>query len=323
MIDFSTIIEELNPKVETVRNEGTMLPPDIDYAESAQIVEEDIIKDAPCCQTMVFVDSRRRTFESINVLGYNMLLSQIVTGAVILENGKCTTLFSPEKGPESKLVLAVPDALAQIINLQEKKVKIGELICEVATGRDAKSALDSYMQQLERDEVSKYIDDFLTIKDGSIDFATPSFRAARGPVGLVKNVQKAFVSLEVFKSYGLMKKTQRSRCILTNPIGNNNLLRIMSYLKLVNTAGLKGLVRIETVIEEDRFEKEKYDIFEVFNQLASSLPSLVDDLSLIPRTPEDTLPIIFLERYLDRYFYNHSYIRCNLAETLKGRGTMI
>lgn len=319
MIDLSALIEGLNPRIEVVKNEGTMLPQDIDYAESASILEEDIIEDVPTCETIVFVDSRRRTFESINVLGYVMLLSQIVTGAVLFKDGKCTTLFSPDCGPKSKLVLAMPKTLAEIINLQETSVKISKLSCDVVIGNDAKSALDSYMQQLERDEVCKYIGDFLTIKDGSIDFATPSFEVARGPVGLVKNVQKAFVSLDVFRTYGSMKKAQRSKSIVTRLVGRDTLLRVMSYLKLVNTPGLKGLVRIETIVEEDRFGQTKYDIFETFNQLASTLPSLVDDHSFIPRTPEDTLPVIFLERYLDRYFYDQPYIRCNLVEALQGK----
>ncbi|HEY8542288.1 MAG TPA: hypothetical protein VIL29_07880 [Pseudothermotoga sp.] len=319
MIDLSILIEGLNPRIEIVKNEGTMLPSDIDYAESASILEEDVVKSEPPCETIVFIDSRRRTFESINILGYVVLLSQIVTGAVIFKNGKCTVLFSPDKGPESKLVLAIPRVLSEILELEEKNVRIGKLLCDVAIGNDAKSALDSYMQQIERNEVCKYVGDFLTIKDGSIDFTTPSFGVARGPVGLVKNVQKAFVSLEVFKTYGSMKKAQRSKCIVTKLVGSDSLLRIMSYIKLVNIPGLKGLVRMETVIEEDRFEQTKYDIFETFNQLASTLPSLVDEHSLIPRTPEDTLPVIFLERYLDRYFYNQSYIHCSLTEALHGK----
>lgn len=319
MIDLSILIEGLNPRIEIVKNEGTMLPSDIDYAESASILEEDVVKSEPPCEEIVFIDSRRRTFESINILGYVVLLSQIVTGAVIFKNGKCTVLFSPDKGPESKLVLAIPRVLSEILELEEKNVRIGKLLCDVAIGNDAKSALDSYMQQIERNEVCKYVDDFLTIKDGSIDFTTPSFSAARGPVGLVKNVQKAFVSLEVFKTYGSMKKAQRSKCIVTKLVGGDSLLRIMSYTKLVNIPGLKGLVRMETVIEEDRFEQTKHDIFETFNRLASTLPSLVDEHSLIPRTPEDTLPVIFLERYLDRYFYNQSYIHCSLTEALHGK----
>ncbi len=319
MINLSELIEGLNPRIEIVKSEGVMLPPDIDYADSASIMEEDVVKNVEPCQTMIFVDSRRRTFESISVFGYVMLLSQIVTGAVSFKDGRCTTLFSPERGPESRLVLAIPRVLAEMIKLQENIVKIGRLHCNVAVGNDAKSALDSYMQQLERDEICKYIQDFLTIKDGSIDFATPSFKVSRGPVGLVKNVQKAFVNLEVFKTYGSMKKAQRSKCIVTRLVGNQTLLRVMSYLKLVSIPGLKGLVRIETVVEEDRFEQTKYEIFETFNQLASTLPSLVDDHSIIPRTPEDTLPVIFLERYLDRYFYNQSYIHCSLVEDLRGK----
>lgn len=323
MIDFFALIDKLNPRIETIKNEGTMLPSDIDYADSASVLEEDTVENRSPCQTIVFVDSRRRTFESINVLGYVMLLSQIVTGAVICTDGKCSVLFSPDQGPESKLVLAMPKKLAELIDLQEKSVEIGTLRCDVAVGNDAKTALDSYMQQLEHNEVCKYIDDFLTIKDGSIDFATPSFRVGRGPVGLVKNVQKAFVSLEVFKGYGSMKKAQRSKCIVTQLVGDDSLLRIMSYLKLVNNPGLKGLVRIETIVEENRFQKTKYDIFETFNQLATTLSSLVDDHFFIPRTPEDTLPVIFLERCLDRYFYNQSYIHCALVEGLRGREAIL
>jgi len=323
MIDLSEVIKELNPKVEMVRDEGTMLPEDIDYAQAASIIEEDNVEKAPLYETLVFVDSRRRTFESINILGYVALLSQIVTGAVVFEDGRCQTLFSPGQGPESKLVLAIPHALAKILGINEEYVRLGNLICRVAIGNSAKIALDSFMQELERVHVSRYTDDFLTIKDGSIDFATPSFQIERGPVGLVKNIQKAFVSFEVFTAYSSMQKSQRSKSISTKLVTDNTLLRIMSYLKLVATSGLRGLVRIETIIEEERFGSTKYQIFETFNRLASTLSVLVDENFFIPRAPEDTLPVIFLERCLDRYFYNPRYIHCSVVEAFGGRETIM
>ncbi|MGJ8453766.1 hypothetical protein ACSFC1_00455 [Pseudothermotoga sp. U03pept] len=323
MIDFCEMIRELNPKIEMVRDEGAMLPEDIDYAETASIIEEDKVEKASPYETLVFVDSRRRTFESINIHGYIALLSQIVTGAVVFENGRCQALFSPNKGPESKLVLAIPHTLAKILDVNGEDVRIGNLVCRVAIGNNAKIALDSFMQELERVHVSKYTNDFLTIKDGSIDFATPSFQVERGPVGLVKNIQKAFVSFEVFKAYSSMRKSQRSKCISTKLVTDNSLLRIMSYLKLVGTSGLRGLVRIETIIEEERFGSTKYQIFETFNRLASTLSVLVDENFFIPRAPEDTLPVIFLERCLDRYFYNPRYIHCSVVEAFGGRETIM
>ncbi|MEJ5230078.1 MAG: hypothetical protein WHT65_08760, partial [Pseudothermotoga sp.] len=235
MMDLSEMIRELNPKIEMVRDEGTMLPEDIDYVEDASILEEDIVEKAPPYETLVFVDSRRRTFESINILGYIALLSQIVTGAVLFENGRCQTLFSPEESPESKLVLAIPYALAKILGINGEYVSLGNLVCKVAIGNNAKIALDSFMQELERVHVSRYTNDYLTIKDGSIDFATPSFQIERGPVGLVKNIQKAFVSFEMFTAYSSMKKSQRSKSISSRLVTDNNLYRIMSYLKLVST----------------------------------------------------------------------------------------
>ncbi len=316
MRDLSKIFEDLNPRIQRINDEGLMIPPDINYQNQFTLLEDDSIDSGRFLDDIIFVDSRRRTFESITVSGYVTLLCQIITGSVRFKKGECFPLFSPDDGPKSKLVLGIPKDFANIANLKDgEELNIGKLNCITCVGEDAKSAIEIYMQHAEQLEVENQISECLTIKDGSIDFATPAFKKNRGPIGLVKNVQKAFVNFETFNAYAFMKSGERSKSIIAELGHDRNLLRIMSYLKLINKPGLRGLVRIETIIDKSEFNQTKESIFSTFNSLARTLPLLTDQSSIIPRTPEDVLPVIFLEKYLDKYFYDPVYVHCAVLES--------
>jgi hypothetical protein len=318
-MDVANLIREFNARITMIKYQEEILPEDVKFGSSpCWLVEEEepFVSEGP--EKIIFVDSRRRRFTSIEVEGYVLLLTQIVTGAVLLENERCKPLFSPDEPPIVKLVLGVPDVIAKRWNIPNGgQVSIGNLSCDVAVGPTAKDATDSYMQEIERRTVERFLQDGLVVKDGAINFTTPAFQVDRGPLGLVKNIHMPYVDAEKFRTFGFMKKGQRSRCFATQLAEGEELLKMMSYLKLSDTPGLRGLVRIEAVVERDWFAGSKKLIFELFGKLCGTLVKVSDDSGLIPRTPEDTLPVVFLEKYLDRYFYNETYVRCAFIEAVK------
>jgi len=318
-MDVAKLIRDSNARITMIKYQEEILPEDVKFGSSScWLVEEEepFVSEGP--EKIIFVDSRRRRFTSIEVEGYVLLLTQIVTGAVLLENYRCKPLFSPDEPPTVKLVLGVPDVIAKRWNvLNGEQVNIGRLSCDVAVGLTAKDATDSYMQEIERRTVERFLQEALVVKDGAINFTTPTFQIERGPLGLVKNIHMPYVDAEKFRTFGLMKKGQRSRCFATQLAEGEEPLKVMSYLKLSDTPGLRGLVRIEAVVQKDCFAGSKRDIFELFGRLCGTLVAVSDDSGLIPRTPEDTLPVVFLEKYLDRYFYSETYVRCAFIEAVK------
>ncbi|AEH50929.1 hypothetical protein [Pseudothermotoga thermarum] len=318
MNELGNLISKLNPRVLQIREEASFVPLDITYSSSGTFVENDkpnfIDRE---CENIIFVDSRRRTFESITVEGFVMLLCQVVTGALRYSNSLCTPLFSPDTNPpESKFILAVPQALAQLLGLEEsQRIWIGEILAQVEIGASAENALDSYMQRAEKNEVEKYLDQAIVIKDGSIDFTTPAFRLPFGPFGLVKNIEKAYLDMKTFLSLGQMKRGERSRSIKVK-LSEPDYERVMTYLKLVDSPGLKGLVRLEAVVEVDVFESSSEKIFELFDQLAKTLPNLTADASFIARMPENIFPVSYLEKCLEKFFYDRDYVHWNVVKAL-------
>lgn len=319
MKDLAGLIRSSFARISMIEHHEEIVPEDVRFGPSSWIVESGETAACEELNKVVFVDSRRRMFTSIEVEGgYVLLISQIVTGAVLLENDRCKPLFSSEEPPVVKFVLGVPDPIATLWKLSKgERVAIGSLVCDVAVGPTAKDATDSYMQDVEREIVERYVKDYLVVKDGVINFQSPTFRPGRGPLGLVKNIHIPYVDPERFKAYGSMKKGQRSRCIATELGKGSELLKVMSYLKLSNIPGLRGLVRIETVVHKDELSVVKEEIFKLFEAISSALTRVSDDTGLIPRTPEDTLPVVFLEKYLDRYFYNETYVKCAILEASK------
>ncbi|KAF2957528.1 hypothetical protein AS159_07640 [Thermotoga sp. Ku-13t] len=318
MNDLAGLIRSSFARISMIEHHEEIVPEDVRFGPSSWIVESGEAVAREELNRVVFVDSRRRRFASIEVEGYVLLISQIVTGAVLLENDRCKPLFSSEEPPVVKLVLGVPDPIAALWELSKgEQVTIGNLICDVAVGPTAEDATDSYMQDVERETVERYVEDYLVVKDGVINFQSPTFKPGRGPLGLVKNIHIPYVDPEKFKAFGLMKKGQRSRCIATELGKGGELLKVMSYLKLSNIPGLRGLVRIETVVHKDELSAVKEDIFKLFEAISHTLTRVSDDTGLIPRTPEDTLPVVFLEKYLDRYFYNETYVKCALLEAIR------
>ncbi|MEN3007984.1 hypothetical protein [Pseudothermotoga sp.] len=316
MIDLAGMIRNANARITVISHREETLPVDIEYVPSSWLVEEDLIT-AQCPKKVIFVDSRRRRYASIEVEGCVILLSQVVTGAVLLEKDRCVPLFSPDDPPMVNLVLGMPEFIANLWGLSsDQHVMIGNLVCDVAVGLNAKDATDLYMQEIEKKIVERFLPDALVIKDGAIDFATPTFLVEHGPIGLVKNIHKAYVDRDKFKVFSSMKKGQRSKCIAIELGYGTEYLKIMTYLKLSSTPGLRGLVRIETVIEKDRFERVKNDVFATLAGVCDTLIKVSDDSGLIPRAPEDTLPMVFLERYLDQYFYNETYVKCALIQSI-------
>lgn len=320
MKDVANLISVANARISVIKGQEEIVPEDVRFGSSSWLVEEKEPVLLKGSERIVFVDSRRRRFISIEVEGYVLLLTQIVAGAVLFENERCKPLFSPDEPPIVKLVLALPKEIADLWNVSTgEKVTIGRLSCDVAVGPTAKDATDSYMQEIERQIVENFLPKFLVVKDGTINFTTPTFQSGHGPLGLVKNIHIPYVDPERFKAFGLMKKGQRSKCFATHFGQNGELLKIMSYLKLSDTPGLRGLVRLETVVHKDWLDASKQEIFELFGRVCGVLVSVSDDSGFIPRTPEDTLPVVFLEKYLDRYFYKEDYIKCAFIEAVKSK----
>lgn len=319
MIDLTTLIRSTNARITMISHQEDMLPGDIECTPSSWPVEEEAI-EAQRPRKIIFIDSRRRRYISIESEGHVILLSQIVAGAVLLEENRCVPLFSPNDPPIVKLVLGIPEFIADLWGVStDQQVMIGNLVCDVAVGPNAKDATDLYMQEIERRIVERFLPENLVVKDGALDFVTPTFLIERGPIGLVKNILKAYVGRDKLKAFGLMKKGQRSEFIAIELGRNTEIFKIMTYLKLSNTPGLRGLVRVETIIEKDRFEYLRNNIFATLGGICDVLVKVSDDSGLIPRTPEDTLPVVFLEKYLDRYFYSETYIKCALIEAINSK----
>ncbi len=315
--DLAHLISKLNPRIVQIREEGSFLPVDIAYSQAAYPVEEDCAQEiSGDYESLIFVDSRRRTYESILVEGFVMLFAQIVTGALAFSKGLCVPLFSPGEKPEINFILAVPESLANRYGLFDgEMVIVGEIAATVAVGSTAERALDSYMQKVERRVVEKHLSDALVVKDGSIDFTTPAFQPKVGPVGLVKNIETAYVDMESFLSYGFMKAGERSKSIKIR-LSEPNYERVMSYLKLTNSPGLSGLVRLEVVVETEEYNQVRSQIFDCFNMLAKTLPNLTADAPFIPRMPENIFPVSYLEKCLDKFFYDRNYVHWNLRKAL-------
>ncbi len=318
MLDLSSLVSTLNPRILQVQDEGSFLPQNITYSGDGKFVEDDIpeIMNQEY-ESVIFVDSRRRTFEAISIEGFVMLFSQIVTGALIYSDGLCQPLFSPVKSPESKFVLAIPEVLANLFHLLDGDiVAIDEIPAIVAIGSTAERALDSFMQKMEKQVVEKYLGKSVVIKDGAIDFVTPAFQPNIGPVGLVKNIERAYVELETFLSFGRMKAGERSKCIRAK-LSTHDYERVMTYLKITDSPGLNGLVRLEVVVNKDDFEALKKEIFRCFNLLAKIIPKLTADAPFLPRMPENIFPVSYLEKCLEKFFYDRNYVHWSVIKTLK------
>ncbi|MCD6102600.1 MAG: hypothetical protein J7J68_01350 [Thermotogaceae bacterium] len=308
MKDLFEVIKKLHPRFLRLQDETYFTPEDIDWKLSSRAIEETLPTRINPISEIIFVDSRRRSHISINVFGFTMIIAQIATGsAKWSEKDGCSLLFSTKNPPVIKTLLAMSQETADRFGLNPSDlVKVGSLVCEVVVGKTPKSALDSEMQHLERQEVERRIQQGeLIIKDGGIDFTTPAFEPTVGPVGLVKNVHISYVDPETFIKYGSMKAGERSHCRAVKM--GRDFVRVMSYVKLIDREGMRGLVRIETSVEERYLKEHKASILQLFSDIASVLPFLTDDIPL-PRLPEDILPIMFLEQALDNYLLSRDYV---------------
>lgn len=251
--------------------------------------------------TIIFVDGKRRSFiRFVTRSGYVGVFSEVSAGAVLWDKEKGTRpLFSPQ----------IPPKVIKVVGFSRdcpeggEEERIDDITFKVVkTGRDAMESVDNELKALETEIVREHLrEGVLVVRDGP---AVPDqvFEPRVGPIGLIKNVMLLELPRNQLEELSKLKRGERWNKIYCERRGR--LKKVGTYLKLINEEGLRGLVKVESFVDEDWKVEE---LGKLFNELAITLPRLTADLP-IPRLPEDIFPIQFLEQQLSHFLTDRNYM---------------
>ena len=315
-------LKDLITKMEPVIHEiETPTLRNIRQVERYTIVENDEPGEGIEIKRIVFIDGKRRSFLSAMFGPFTGVFSEIAVGGVMWEKERGVyPLFSPENPPKVLKILGFPEDFRNFYGKVMDRVYVKNYVFEIfMRGKDCHDSVDSVLREYEKGAVIEALDEYnraLVVKDGTLpDIEDMYFKPGRGPVGLVKNIMATGFSHATFKNYYSMRKSERSRMFIWRVHSNLRALKVGTYLKLVDSKGLKGLVRMEALVKEEDLEALKEDIGKTFDSLRTILPTLTADLP-IPRLPENILPIQFLEDSLSKYMTDRDYMITCIYESL-------
>ena len=271
----------------------------------------DVECDGEHATKIYFVDGKiKHLLYSNTPIQPRVLISQVVVGAVLWEDGKGLEII--EDSVKNEFVIVVPS----FMEFEEDSVHVdglGKLKVLKTDNPDLISFSIKHMAALEMELSRKLVTEKngIVIKDGSftpifIAKESPTFIENKGPVGLVKNI------------YNFPKDI--SKMLFSMRIGDLSPLYIKSYSDendIVSTflkIGKNSILRMDAIVQK----KDKSMIKKagkVFCSLASTIPDLTIDINYL-RLPEDIPPIQSLEYYLGSYiitpqmasYYLHEFI---------------
>ncbi|PLV60123.1 DNA double-strand break repair nuclease NurA [Thermotoga sp. KOL6] len=293
-------------RIENIQSELEEHVSDQTFVERSNFLEDDEQGQGKTLERIIFVDGKRRSFVRITTdEGFRGIFAELCVGAVIWEKDVGTRpLFSPHSPPVVERVVGFSQNFPESGNQEVE----GFVFKVIKDGRDAMDSIDSYLQTLEIQEVKKYLTgSSLVVKDGPAVPELP-FKENVGPIGLVKNISSTDLKGEDFRKLRFLKKGERSKMFVVEKNTERKLKKIGTYVKLVNSESTRGLVRLETYIEDD---SQILHLKSIFDDLAATLPLLTADLP-IPRLPENILPIQFLEKNLSYFLTDKHYMNTKL-----------
>lgn len=312
------LITKIEPVIHEIENPTLK---NIKQVEKYTIMEDDEPGEGLEIKRIVFIDGKRRSFLTAMFGPFTGIFSEIAVGGVMWEKKKGVyPLFSPENPPKILKILGFSEDFKNFYGENIDKVFVKNYVFEIfMMGKDCHDSVDAVLREHEKRtvmEALKEYDDTLIVKDGVLpDIEDMYFKPGKGPIGLVKNIMTTGFSYTTFKNYHSMRKSERSNIFIWRVHGNLRALKVGTYLKLVNSKGLKGLVRMEVLVKKEDLEILKESIRETFDSLRKILPTLTEDLP-IPRLPENILPIQFLEDSLSKYMTDRDYMITCIFESL-------
>ncbi len=249
-------------------------------------VVEDQITDGHSANRVIFVDGKVRHLLFNRFGNTPFLLSQVVIGASIWEEGK--GVYIPDEYVYSEFVFCYHGG-----NVFPDVKKIGSFPVKViqCTKPDFKEFVLNRMYTLELElswKLSEKEKDGLVVKDGTL---RPIYEVeGLRPIGFVKNI-----GLNI--PYEFIEKLnigERSRMIVSS-FGEYYTLH--SVVRI----GRNSFVRLDCVVE--RVNKDSViDIGKKFTSISKILPELTLDVKY-GRLPENIYPIQALEKKLSAYLY--------------------
>ncbi len=318
--DLKDLITKMEPVLHEIESPTLR---NIRPVERYSIVENDEPGEGINIERIVFIDGKRRSFLSAMFGPFTGIFSEIAVGGVMWERKKGVyLLFSPDNPPKVLKILGFPEDFKSFYGKSMDDIFVKNYVFKVfMRGKDCHDSVDSVLREFEKSAVIEALSNYnkvLVIKDGTLpDIEDMYFKPGRGPVGLVKNIMATGFSYMAFKDYYDMKKGERSRMFTWRVHGNLRALKVGTYLKLVDSKGLRGLVRMEALVREEDLEDLCEEIRKTFDSLRKILPTLTADLP-IPRLPENILPIQFLEDSLSKYMTDRDYMITCIYESLHG-----
>lgn len=289
-------------KMEPVLEELEERYEDPSFSQSYEVFPDRAYENAKKgLDSIIFVDGKRRSFVRLMTTnGYVGVFSEVSAAAVLWSRKMGTKpLFSPRVPPKVVKVVGFSKDYPE----EGEEEKVDDLTFKVVkTGRDAMESVDNELKALEAEVVRERLrDGVLVVRDGP---AIPDhvFEPGVGPIGLIKNVMLFGLPRDQLEELSRLRKGERWDKIYCERKGK--LKRVGTYLKLIDEEGLRGIVKVESFVDEDWKIEE---LSKLFNELAVTLPSLTADLP-IPRLPEDIFPIQFLEQQLSHFLTDRNYM---------------
>lgn len=289
-------------------------------------------RPSPELEEVYLVDGRMRIHARIIVLMKTVLLGEVTAGFARWQKGKGLSMgFSPQNPPKLERVLGAPEGLfsGEMVS-HELPLGPGFVFHIWESARTsrypqeleaAQQAIFSAMQVLE----GKVVKDLLPhssciIKDGTLHEGDPEFQAGVGPCGLVKRVEDLHLPSSYLESLFQLEKGERTPFFSAYLKKDSLTLRVFCYTRLVerdDNYPWKGLVRLETLLNKEKWIEEKDSLSLFFDGVVSLLPSLTADFPA-KRLPENIFPVIALEEHLGQYLSSPPFVQ-GLIRKILGR----
>lgn len=307
--------EDSFPRFFREENDSFLTTSDLWEIEEGDFSSWSAKRSSSALEEVYLVDGRMRVHARIIVGMKVVLLGEVVAGFARWQKDRGLSLgFSPQDPPRLERVLGAPEGLF-LGEMVSREFSLGPgfvfNVWESArTSRypqeleAAQQAIFSAMQVLE----GKVVKDLLSrssciIKDGTLHEGDPKFRPGVGPCGLVKRVEDLHLPSSYLESLFQLEEGERTPFFSAYLRKDSPTLRVFCYTRLVkrdDNYPWKGLVRLETLLNKERWAGEKDNISLLFDGLVSLLPFLTADFPG-KRLPENIFPVIALEEHLGQY----------------------
>lgn len=329
-IDHWFYEEDSFPRFFREENDGSLAASELWEIEEGDFPSWSGKRPSPGLEEIYLVDGRMRIHARIIVLMKTALLGEVAAGFAWWQKDRGLSLgFSPQNPPKLERVLGAPEGLFSG-EMVSRELSLGPgfvfHVWESARAsrypqelEAAQQAIFSAMQVLE----SKVVKDLLSrssciIKDGTLHEGDPEFQAGVGPCGLVKRVEDLHLPHSYLESLFKLERGERTPFFSAYLKKDSPTLRVFCYTRLVerdDNYPWKGLVRLETLLNKERWTEEKDNLSLFFDGVVSLLPFLTADFPA-KRLPENIFPVIALEEHLGQYFSSPPFVQGLIRKTL-------